>query len=115
VCDGAWPPLGATPSSAVTDVERLRHDLATSIPSRAEVVSEAGGWSVFISGPPVAVDGVTFDEAVVEMIDSLREYADDWQKRLLGSPNHREYRGLVRLISLSNDDQLRAWIVGTTR
>jgi predicted RNase H-like HicB family nuclease len=76
--------------TAVVDVERWRHFLASLIPSRAEVVSEAGGWSVFISGLPVAADGATFDEAVTEMIDALREYADDWQERLLDSPNHRE-------------------------
>ena len=29
---------------------------------RTHTVSEAGGWSVFISGLPVAADGATFDE-----------------------------------------------------
>jgi len=101
-------------TTAVVDAERLRHFLA-SLTCRAEVVSEAGGWSVFISGLPVAADGATFDEAVTEMIDALREYADDWQERLLDSPNHRENWGLVQLISLSSDDQLRDWIVGTAR
>lgn len=102
-------------TTAVVDVERLRHFLASLTPCRAEVVSEAGGWSVFISGLPVAADGATFDEAVAEMIDALREYADDWQERLLDSPNHRENWGLVQLISLSSDEQLHDWIVGTAR
>jgi hypothetical protein len=102
-------------TTAVVDVERLRHFLASFIPSRAEVVSEAGGWSMFISGLPLAADGATFDEALTEMIDTLREYADDWQERLLDSPNHRENWGLVQLISLSNDEQLRDWIVGAAR
>jgi predicted RNase H-like HicB family nuclease len=102
-------------TTAVVEVGRLRHFLALLRPSRAEVVSEAGGWSVFVPGLPVAADGATFDEAVTEMIDALREYADDWQERLLDSPNHRENWGLVQLISLSNDEQLRDWIVGNTR
>jgi hypothetical protein len=102
-------------TTAVVDVERLRHFLASLIPSRAEVVSEAGGWSMFISGLPLAADGATFDEALTEMIDTLREYADDWQERLLDSPNHRENWGLVQLVSLSNDEQLRDWIVGAAR
>jgi predicted RNase H-like HicB family nuclease len=102
-------------TTAVVDVERLRHFLAALIPSRAEVVSEAGGWSVFISGLPIAADGATFDEAVTEMIDALREYADDWQERLLDSPNHRENWGLVQLVSLSSDEQLHDWIVGAAR
>jgi predicted RNase H-like HicB family nuclease len=102
-------------TTAVVDVERLRHFLAALIPSRAEVVAEAGGWSVFISGLPVAADGATFDAALDEMVDALREYADDWQERLLESPNHRENWGLVQLVSLSSDEQLRDWIVGASR
>jgi hypothetical protein len=31
---------------AVVDVERLRHFLASIVPSHAQVVPEAGGWSV---------------------------------------------------------------------
>jgi predicted RNase H-like HicB family nuclease len=102
-------------TTAVVDVERLRHFLAALIPSRAEVVAEVGGWSVFISGLPVAADGATFDEALDEMVDALREYTDDWQERLVESPNHRENWGLVQLVSLSSDEQLRDWIVGTSR
>ncbi|MUL43004.1 prevent-host-death protein [Streptomonospora sp. PA3] len=98
--------------TAVVDVERLRHYLASVSPSRAQVVPEAGGWSVFIPGLPVAADGATFDEAVSEMIGALREYAEDWQDRLLDSPNHAENWGLVQLVALSDDEQLRGWLVG---
>jgi predicted RNase H-like HicB family nuclease len=101
--------------TAVVDVERLRHFLASLMPSRAQVVPEADGWSVFIPGLPVAADGATFDEAITEMIEALREYADDWQERLLDAPNHRENWGLVQLISLSDDDQLADWLVGSAR
>lgn len=99
-------------TSAVVDVARLRHFLASLIPSHAEVVAEGGGWSVFIPGLPVAADGDTFDVAIMEMVDALREYAEDWQDHLLDSPNHRENWGLVQLISLSDDEQLRDWLVG---
>lgn len=101
--------------TAMVDVERLRHLLAVVIPSRAQVVPEAGGWSAFISGLPVAVDGATFDDAIAEMIDALREYAEDWQERLLDAPNHREHWGLVQLVSLSTDEQLHEWLVGSAR
>lgn len=63
----------------------------------------------------MAADGATFDEAITEMIEALREYADDWQERLLNAPNHRENWGLVQLISLSDDDQLTDWLVGSAR
>lgn len=98
--------------TAIVDVERLRHFLALLLPSRTKVVAEADGWSVFIPGLPIAADGPTFDEAVSEMVDALREYAADWQERLLDTPNHRENWGLVHLISFSDDEQLREWLVG---
>jgi len=98
--------------TAVVDVERLRAVLAALITPRTQVVAEAGGWSVFIPGLPVAADGATFEEAVIEMVEALREYAEDWQERLLDAPNHRDNWGLVQLISLSTDPQLQDWLVG---
>jgi predicted RNase H-like HicB family nuclease len=102
-------------NAAVLDAGRLQHFLASVVPSRAQVVPEGGGWSVFIPGLPVAADGATFDAAIDEMVEALREYAEDWQDRLLDAPNHRDNWGLVQLISLSDDDQLRDWLAGSPR
>ncbi|WP_026422463.1 type II toxin-antitoxin system prevent-host-death family antitoxin [Actinokineospora inagensis] len=100
---------------ALVDVGRMRDLLASIIGSGAEVVAEGGGWSVFIPGLPVAADGATFEEAVGEMVVALREYAEDWQARLSQAPNHRDHWGLVQLVSLSDDHQLRDWLVGDSR
>jgi len=102
-------------TSAVVDVDRMRHFLMSVIPSRAQVVPEAGGWSVIFPGLPVAADAESFDEAIVDMVLALREYAEDWQDHLRDAPNHRENWGLVQLIVLSSDDLLRSWLVGDTR
>jgi predicted RNase H-like HicB family nuclease len=102
-------------TTAVLDAARLRHFLASVVPSRARVVHEAGGWSVFIPGLPIAADGETFDEAITDMTDALREYAHDWQDHLQAAPNHRDNWGLVQLISLSDDGQLREWLRGPER
>ncbi|WP_026152008.1 prevent-host-death protein [Actinopolyspora halophila] len=102
-------------TTAVVDAERLRSYLASVTPSQAQVIPEGEGWSVFIPGLPVAADGATFDEAITEMIAALREYATDWQERLLNAPNHRENWGLVQLVSFSDDEQLRDWLIGTKR
>lgn len=99
-------------TAAIVDAERLRHFLARVSPLKPEVVAEAGGWSVFLPDVPVAADGATFDEAIGEMVQALREYAADWQDHLLDAPNHRDNWGLVQLVALSDDDQLRAWLVG---
>jgi predicted RNase H-like HicB family nuclease len=103
-----------TEHAAVVDAERLRYALARLCPSTAETVAEGGGWSVFIPGLPIAADGATFDEAIEEMILALREYADDWQDDLRHAPNHGENWGLVQLIGLSDDAQLRDWLLGET-
>jgi predicted RNase H-like HicB family nuclease len=100
-------------TAVVLDAERLRYFLASVVPSRAQVVQEAGGWSVFIPGLPVAADGATFEEAIAEMVGALREYADDWQDHLLHAANHRDNWGLVQLISLSSDEQLHEWLAGS--
>src|SRR5262249_30538502 len=76
------------PVTAVLDAGRLRHFLASVVPSRAQVVQEGDGWSVFIPGLPVAADAAIFDDAIGEMIEALREYAQDWQDHLLNAPNH---------------------------
>jgi len=102
-------------TAVVLDAERLRYFLASVVPSQAKVVQEAGGWSVFIPGLPIAADGGTFEEAIAEMANALREYAEDWQDHLLYAPNHRGNWGLVQLISLSTDEQLREWLVGSAR
>jgi predicted RNase H-like HicB family nuclease len=102
-------------TTAFVDRERLRYFLAAVTPSGAQVVAEDGGWSVFIPGLPVAADGASFDEALDEMVIALREYAEDWQDRLLDAPNHAGNWGLVQLVSLSDDNQLREWLVGSGR
>lgn len=98
--------------AAVVDADRLRAALAVLRPADAQVVAEGGGWSVFLPGLPIAADGATLEEALDEAAQALREYAEDWSARLLHAPNHAENWGLVQLIALSDDDQLRAWLVG---
>ena len=98
-------------TAAVVDADRLRRLLGQLCP-KAEVVSEAGGWAVFIPGVPVAADGVSFADALEEMIDALREYAEDWLDHLLDAPNHRDNWALVQLVALSDDEQLGEWLAG---
>jgi predicted RNase H-like HicB family nuclease len=100
-------------TAAVVDGARLRYFLAKVCPSHAQAVAEDEGWSVFIPGLPIGADGATFEAAIDEMVDALRDYAEDWQDHLLDAPNHRDSWGLVQLIELSTDDELREWLVGS--
>ena len=94
---------------AVVEAARLRRFLS-SLSRSAEVVAEADGWSVFIPGTPIAADGATLTEAVVEMVDALREYAADWIDHLSTAPNHADNWGLVQLVVLSSDEELADWL-----
>ena len=96
---------------AVVDAGRLRRQLADARPSHAVVAAEGGGWSAFVPGVPTHGEGTTLDEALEDLIEALREYAEDWNERLLDAPNHRDNWALVAVVELSDDDELRDWIV----
>jgi predicted RNase H-like HicB family nuclease len=97
---------------AAVDADRLVHFLTRIRPSGAEAVAENDGWSIFIPGLPVAADGTTLDEAVAEMIDALRDYVEEWADHLRLAPNHADNWGLVQIVALSSDEQLRDWLLG---
>jgi hypothetical protein len=96
---------------AAVDADRLVHFLTSVRPAGAEVVAENDSWSLFIPGLPVAADGATLDDAVAEMIDALRDYAEEWVDHLRLAPNHAENWGLVQIVALSSDQQLRDWLL----
>jgi len=60
---------------------------------------------------PVHGDAETFDEAIDDLINALREYAEDWNTRLHRARNHQQQRSLVELVELSDDVQLRDWLL----
>jgi len=98
---------------ALIDAEDLRTILASSRNlSRPVAVAEAGGWTIFLSDAPIAVDAAGFDEAVEEFIQALREYAEDWISRLSNVPNHARHWVLAQFVSHSSDDQLADWVRG---
>lgn len=96
---------------AVVDADVLRAHLAALRPSGAVVVAEGGGWSAFLPGLPIAGEGDDLDGAIDDLIESLREYAADWNDRLLDAPNHRDNWALVTLTELSTDEQLKGWLL----
>jgi predicted RNase H-like HicB family nuclease len=96
---------------AVVDADRLVRTLMRLRPAGATVIAEGGGWAAIMPGLPVHGDGPTFQEAVQDLLEALREYADDWNDRLLNAPNHRENWPVVELVHLATDDQLRAWLL----
>ncbi|MDN5761823.1 MAG: type II toxin-antitoxin system prevent-host-death family antitoxin [Microlunatus sp.] len=95
---------------AAVDADRLTSFLTRLIPANARLVAEGGGWSIMLPGLPIAADGATLEEAVDEMVDALRDYAKAWTDGLRLAPNHTENWGLVQLIELSPDEELKGWL-----
>lgn len=95
----------------VLDAEVLRGELGQLLQSRTVVVAEGGGWSAIMPGVPVHGDAATFEEAIADLIQALREYAEDWNEDLHAAPNHRQHRALVELVELCSDEQLRDWLL----
>jgi hypothetical protein len=79
---------------------------------RVELVPDGDAWLAVIADSPIAADGDDAADAIDELIDAMREYAEDWSARLRLAPNHEHNWGLVQLIDHSSDDELRAWISG---
>ena len=95
---------------AAVDGERFLAFLMATSTAQVTAVNENDGWSLFFPGLPIAADGNTFDEACDELIVALRDYAEAWVERLRIAPNHADNWGLVQLIALASDAQLRNWI-----
>jgi hypothetical protein len=96
---------------AVVDGDVLRAQLAILLPSRAVVAAEGGGWAAFLPGLPLSGEGEDLDGALDDLIEALREYAVDWNERLLNAPNHRGNWALANLVELSDDAQLKEWLL----
>lgn len=97
---------------AAMDAEKFVSFVRAVSPANAQLISENGGWSLFFPALPVVSAGATPDEAVEDAVDALRDYAEAWSDRLRTAPNHSRNWGLVQLIELSDDDQLKSWIQG---
>jgi hypothetical protein len=97
---------------AILPVALLRDVLGRAVPA-PEVIAEDDGWTVLLPGHPVAADGVTLDEALVDFISALRDYADAWDDRLHRAANHQHAAALVHHVSVSDDGELLAWARGS--
>lgn len=96
----------------VMDGGDLRESLAGSIRAGTEVAVEQGVWVGALPGLPIAAEGDDLEDLTAELVQALREYADDWNNRLSHYVNHRQNRLLVQLVQLSTDEQLAEWLSG---
>lgn len=96
---------------AVTEKGSLLSFLKHTVQARPQVLLEDGAYVLLVPGLPFASEATTIDEAVDNLILDLREYAVDWKDVFSAAPNHAENWGLVTLVSLLNDAELKEWLV----
>lgn len=97
----------------MVNTDRLRAFLVRNTPAKVQVVNEDGAWAMFIPGLPLAAEGRTLEEATLDLIDALRDYAEDWEDHLRTAPNHEENWALVQIVEASTDEQLAEWLTGS--
>lgn len=102
-------------SASVVNTGLFREFLVKTVPAKAQVVNEDGAWAIFLPGLPLAAEGATLEEATLDLVDALRDYAEDWEDHLRAAPNHRDNWALVQLIDSSTDEELVAWLTGSKR
>jgi len=97
--------------TAVIGADRLRELLLRSVPAKVRVGADDDGTVYAVmDGRPLAGSGASVAEALADLVDALREYADDWHDRLRFAPNHADNWDLVQLIGLLTDTELTAWL-----
>lgn len=99
-------------TSAVVDGERLRKHFASTVSAKPEAIKDDGAWVMRIPGLPIAVEANLYEDAITELVCALQEYAEDWHGRLGHAPNHAGNWGLVQLVELSTEEQLKRWVTG---
>lgn len=98
-----------TDVSAVVSAGRLRDYFFRTVPPRIEIAHEDGRVIALMRSRPFVSEGLTVDDALADMVESLREYAEDWGDHLSEAPNHAGNWALVQLVQLSTDEELLDW------
>ena len=99
-------------STVLVDRQRFVCYLMALNAGRVELVPDGDSWLAVVADSPIAAEGDDAADAIDELIEALREYAEDWSARLRLAPNHQQNWGLVQLVDHSTDDGLRVWISG---
>ena len=100
-----------TPIALIRRDDLLRA-LQALCPIEPQVSFSDGGVSMWIDGLPLSSEGADLAGAEAELVASLRDYADTWVEDLHRYPNHDQQWGLVNLILLSADDELKSHLFG---
>jgi hypothetical protein len=104
---GQWQQISASHRRQVlvTSKAELSGLLAHFCPFAPEVLQEEdGSLAIWLPELDVFGQGHTLTEAAEDLVDSVREYVDDWDD-LRDAPNHRDRVWHVRRLQLADDNE----------
>lgn len=96
--------------AAVVELSKLREYFYKTVSPRTQIEHDNGQVIVFLEGRPFVSEGANLEQALQDLILSLREYAEDWHARLSKAPNHADNWALVQLVNISTDQELLQWL-----
>lgn len=96
--------------SAVMPLDKVRDYFFRTLSPHTRIFREDERVVAIMDGRPFASEGQTVDEAVADLVDFLREYADEWDSHYRHATNHVQNWGLVQLVKFSTDAQLNDWL-----
>jgi hypothetical protein len=95
---------------ALTQADKLRRHFAETTSPRLRLGQEDGVWIASMDHRPFVAEGRSEEEAIYNLVEDLREYAEDWAEHYEAAPRHKREWGLVQLVSLSTDSELVEWL-----
>ena len=104
---GQWQWISASRNRDVLVTSKAEFSalLARACPFAPEVLKESdGSLAIWLSELDVFGQGDTIEEAAKDLLDSVREYVEDWDD-LKDAPNHRDRVWYVRRLQLADDDE----------
>lgn len=90
----------------VASQRHLRQLLGLAAPFAPEVLyEEDGSVAIWLNELDVYGLGDSLEEAAEDLLESVREYVDDWEEDLKHAVNHRDRIWHVRRVELAGDDE----------
>lgn len=104
-------------SVAVVKTAVLRDLLEKLVADSVEVEHnpEEGLYTAGLRGLPLAAEAESLSDVFNELVDEIRDYADDWVNRLRFAPNHEGNVPIVYLAQTMSDDELHGWLMTQAR
>ncbi|WP_078293119.1 hypothetical protein [Mycobacterium sp. D16R24] len=100
-------------SVAVVKTTVLRDLLERIVADSVEVDYNSGEglYTAALRGLPLAAEGESLSDVFDDLVDEIRDYAEDWVSRLRFAPNHEGNVPIVYLAQTMSDDELHGWLM----